>query len=91
MKKTKIALLSILALGLTVSSCKKNKSVDLLLNITGLENLGSEAKYEGWLIVDGEALTTGTFDVDDNGDMSATTFSVNQKNLEDASTFCINN
>ncbi len=74
---------------MALASCKKNKSVDLALNITGLENLGSEARYEGWIIVDGEAISTGIFDVDDAGNLSETTFEVNQKNLEDASTFVL--
>jgi hypothetical protein len=45
--------------------------------------------YEGWIIVDGEAITTGTFTVDASGSMSTNTFSVNKKNLEDASSFVL--
>ncbi|MFD1552892.1 hypothetical protein DNU06_07990 [Putridiphycobacter roseus] len=89
MKKSKITLLAILSIGLVFTSCKKNKSVDLALNINGLENLGSTAKYEGWIIVDGDAISTGVFEVNDAGEMSTTTFEVNQKDLEDASTFVL--
>jgi hypothetical protein len=89
MKRTKIVLLSILAIGIGFTSCKKNKSVDLSLDISGLENLGSEYRYEGWIIVDGDAISTGVFDVNDAGTLSATSFSVNQLNLEDASTFVL--
>ena len=39
----------------------------LALSFDGLEPLGDSAEYEGWLIVDGEAISTGRFDVADGG------------------------
>ncbi len=81
---TAVASLTILAVG-----CKKNKTVDLSLNVSGLENLGSDYVYEGWIIVEDEPISTGTFTVNDAGTMSATGFPVNQKELEDASTFVL--
>lgn len=80
---------AIAAMGLFMASCKKNKSVDLELNISGLENLGADYLYEGWIIVDETPVSTGTFSVNDAGTMSATSFSVNQKELEDAASFVL--
>lgn len=34
---------------------------DLTVDLTGLEELGSDFVYEGWLIVDGSPVSTGTF------------------------------
>jgi hypothetical protein len=48
----------------------------LELRFTGLEELGAEAVYEGWLIVDGAPVSTGTFSVDGNGVPSARAFEV---------------
>lgn len=62
---------------------------ELTLNFSGLENLGDQATYEGWLIVDGSPVTTGTFDVDDNGNLSKTTFAVANEDLEKAATFVL--
>ena len=59
---------------------------DLTLNISGLEDLGSSAMYEGWLIVPSTAKTggiaaemavsTGTFSVNANGELSQTEFEI---------------
>lgn len=72
---------------------------ELTLNITGLEDLGSSAKYEGWIIVPstaktGGALTdipvsTGTFTVDANGNLSQTTFTVDATDLQNAAAFVL--
>jgi hypothetical protein len=62
---------------------------NLTLNISGLEDLGSDAIYEGWLIVNGAPVTTGTFTVDASGNMSQTSFSVNATDLDEASTFVL--
>lgn len=66
-----------------------NLNNNLNLDITGLEDLGSEARYEGWLIVDGAAISTGLFDVDANGNLSETSFEVDAADLESASTFVL--
>ncbi len=61
------------------------------LNLTfdGLEDLGSDFVYEGWLIVNGNAVTTGVFRVDANGAMSQNDFEVSQSDLDNASTFVL--
>lgn len=86
----------IAAIGLvTISSCKKDEESttpsngNLNLNISGLENLGSNFTYEGWVIVDGAPVTTGTFNVDDMGNMSKTSFSISTSNLNNASAFVL--
>ena len=59
------------------------------VSIEGLENLGSDYVYEGWLIVDGSPVSTGTFNVDDNGDLSETTFEVNKSDADAATKFVL--
>jgi len=76
---------------MTFIACDKDddSNSNLNLNISGLEDLGSTALYEGWLIVDGSPVTTGTFSVDANGDLSKTSFDVNKSDLENATTFVL--
>ncbi|MDH3269587.1 MAG: hypothetical protein OEM46_12125, partial [Ignavibacteria bacterium] len=71
----------------------------LKLNINGLEDLGSSAKYEGWIIVptipksngvvEDLPVSTGTFTVDANGNLSQTDFEVNATSLANATTFVL--
>jgi len=72
---------------------------DLTLSINGLEDLGSSAMYEGWLIVPSTAKTggiaaetavsTGTFSVNANGELSKTSFSVDNDDLANAAVFVL--
>lgn len=62
---------------------------DLTLNINGLENLGADFAYEGWIIVDGAPVSTGTFSVDGNGNLSASIFEVDTDELEAATMFVL--
>lgn len=62
---------------------------NLNLTINGLANTGNTAMYEGWIIVDGEPVSTGTFSVDDNGNMSKTSFMVDSENLAMAEMFVL--
>ena len=61
----------------------------LQLNLTGLEDLGTDYAYEGWIIVDGAPVTTGVFEVDANGALSKTSFEVDADQLEKATTFVL--
>lgn len=61
----------------------------LTLDIRGLTNLGADAVYEGWIIIDDNAISTGRFNVDLQGDMRRNTFFVNKQNLADAETFVL--
>lgn len=72
--------------------CKKdNENVDakLNLNILGLEDLGNSAMYEGWIMVDGSPMTTGTFTVDGSGNLNETSFTVNSDDLASATAFIL--
>jgi hypothetical protein len=62
---------------------------NLNLNITGLEDLGANYAYEGWMIVEGKAITTGVFNVDGNGNLSQTAFPVNATDLAKATAFVL--
>ena len=67
----------------------------LTLNISGLEDLGSTAQYEGWILVpttaksDGSASevakTTGVFTVNANGQLSQTEFDIDATDLSEES------
>lgn len=61
----------------------------LTLGLSGLEDLGSDFAYEGWVIVDGNPVTTGTFTIGSDGTPSATTFDVTQANLDAATMFVL--
>ena len=82
------------AVGLIFTSCNDDDSdgpsvSDLTLSIDGLEDLGSDFAYEGWIIVDGDPVSTGTFTVDANGNLSETTFEVSNSELEAATMFVL--
>ena len=48
-------------------SDEMSDGVPLNLSFTGLEPLGADAVYEGWVIVEGEPVSTGRFAIDDTG------------------------
>jgi hypothetical protein len=76
---------------LFLASCKKDKDKDnnLTLNINGLEDLGSTARYEGWIMVNGNPVSTGTFSVNGSGQLSQTSFYVNRQQLQSATAFVL--
>ena len=55
---------------------EKLKNDELQLSITGLENLGPHARYEGWVIIEGSPVSSGVFTVNNAGQMSRTIFEV---------------
>ena len=61
-KKTIYALM---AIAMLTTACSKEDhgktTARLTLELTGLEELGSDYVYEGWIIVDGNPVSTGTF------------------------------
>ncbi len=59
------------------------------LDITGLENLGSNYAYEGWIIVDGSPVSTGVFTVGSDGASSQTSFEVDAEQLAMATAFVL--
>lgn len=86
-----LALISLVAF----NSCKKDDEKDdnlqgnLSLSFTNLENLGSGYQYEGWIMVDGSPVTTGTFTVDDNSTLSQTSFTLDAEDLDAATAFIL--
>ncbi|MBV6644093.1 MAG: anti-sigma factor [Cyclobacteriaceae bacterium] len=89
----KILLLSLISAFL-FSACGDDDDGDpattnLLINIIGLEDLGDDFVYEGWIIVDGSPISTGTFEVNSSGTPSTTSFMVDSENLEQASMFVL--
>ncbi|GGZ71975.1 anti-sigma factor [Algibacter mikhailovii] len=79
---------------LTLSFCATSCSSDddntpstatLSLNLEGLEALGSNYVYEGWIIVDGAPVSTGTFSSID----FPQSFNVDAAQLEAATTFVL--
>lgn len=79
---------------ISISGCKKNdddttQTGNLTLAFTNLENLGDNAQYEGWIMVDGTPVTTGTFTVADDGTLSRSTFSIEAASLEAATAFIL--
>ena len=85
--------LAVLALGLVATSCSSDDdntsnvpaNSDLTLNLSGLEALGDDFVYEGWIIVDGSPVSTGTF----TSVAFPQTFSVNTSDLNSATTFVL--
>jgi len=92
-KKSPIALIALLGI-VTLMSCSNDDDLSpaskpLVLDISGLENLGNDYVYEGWVIVDGVAISTGTFTVDDAGAWSASSFDVDASDLDNAAKFVL--
>jgi len=87
-------LLAIALLGFTACSEDEEPTPpattqDITLNIDGLQNLGDDYVYEGWIIVAGSPVSTGTFSVDDSGALSETTFTVQITDAEAATKFVL--
>ncbi|TYA65958.1 anti-sigma factor [Seonamhaeicola marinus] len=81
--------LAVLALGVLGVSCSDDdnpiKTSRLTLNLDGLEELGSDYVYEGWIIVDGNPVSTGTF----SSVTFPQTFNVDKDDLNRATTFVL--
>jgi len=85
-------LFALLAVTITFYSCdddEEDNTGSLTLDISGLGNLGDDYLYEGWVIVDGAPVSTGTFSVDDDGKLSATSFEMDAVMLDAATTFVL--
>lgn len=81
--------LAVLTFGMLATSCSNddddNASTELVVNLDGLEALGSDYVYEGWLIVNGAPVSTGTF----SSVTFPQTFQVSADNLANATTFVL--
>ncbi|MDF1695476.1 MAG: anti-sigma factor [Saprospiraceae bacterium] len=84
--------LIVVAFAMVLISCGDDENASenqLNLMFTGLENLGDEFAYEGWIMVDGSPKSTGVFTVDENGALSNSSFDLNADDLESATTFIL--
>jgi hypothetical protein len=86
----------IIAVIIGITGCSNNDNPsnppatgELTLNVTGLKDLGSSAKYEGWIIVNGTPKSTGKFTVDSNGQLSSNMFAVDKSDLDNATKFVL--
>jgi len=87
-----LKLLVLVVIAFTVTFCSDDDgptTKDLVLNISGLENLGSDFVYEGWIIINSSPISTGRFSVDDNGVLSETSFTLDIDELAAATTFVL--
>jgi len=92
----KLKTISLLALVgiLAFTSCKKEEddmdtTKNLLLNITGLSDLGKDYAYENWIMVDGAPVSAGIFNVDASGNLSKTSFPIEIADLDKATAFIL--
>lgn len=87
----KKVLISLLAISMAFYACDDDddNTGNLVLDLSGLTNLGDDYVYEGWIIVDSSPVSTGTFTVNDEGVLSATTFEVDGAMLDAATTFVL--
>ncbi len=86
-------LIAILLFGISLTSCDsdddENQTQSLTLDITGLQNLGSDYAYEGWIMVDGAPQTAGIFTVNDQGVLSQNSFELDQDALSKATAYIL--
>lgn len=85
-------LFAALVIGLFILSGCQDQQVttnSFSVAITGLEDLGNDYVYEGWLIVDGSPVSTGVFTVNSTGVLSQTSFEADISNLESATKFVL--
>lgn len=95
----KLQLLSALAIIPMMFACDKNENdpmdpadpttKTLTLNIDNLSDVGADATYEGWIIVNSTPISTGTFNVDADGNLSQSTFTVSIADLDAATDFVL--
>lgn len=99
MKKT-ILILALLIPYIFFTSCDKeedeindnnNTEVDneLTVNIENLAPSAGDEQYEGWILVGGNPVSTGTFTVNSEGELSKTKFIVDPDDLSSATDFIL--
>ena len=78
-----------LSLTMVVAPLAAADEVYFDIDANGLDDLGAGWAYEGWLIVDGSPVSTGTFTVDQAGALSRRTFAVAVDDEDGISTFVL--
>jgi hypothetical protein len=93
MKKRILSIATVLAALVLFVACEDDEEVNtsgtLSLNISNLAALSADEQYEGWIIVDGAPVSTGTFEVNGSGDLSVSSFSVDAAQLSSATDFVL--
>lgn len=89
----KIFSLALIALVAFVG-CKEDNDTDpangnLSLTLGNLPDLGDGYAYEGWIMVDGSPVTTGTFTINASGNLSSSVFTVDEDMLQAATAFIL--
>lgn len=89
-----VTVIALMAILMTAASCSKDNdngpvNGNLNWNFSGLEDLGNDYAYEGWLIVDGAPVSAGIFTVDANGNPSQTSFEMDQVSLDKATAYVL--
>ncbi len=79
---------------ITITGCNNDDDTppttgNLTLKISGLEDLGNDFTYEGWLIVNGTPVSAGTFNVNSSGTLSKTSFEIGLNNLDIATAYIL--
>jgi len=78
---------------LIMASCSEDDPAvttgDLTLSLSNLSESASGEVYEGWIIVEGSPVSTGTFTVDGSGVLSQNTFEIDNAMLESATAFVL--
>ncbi len=81
-----------LGAGLLLSACgssNNSESMKLAFSFSGLEDLGSDFVYEGWLIVNGSPVSAGRFTVNGNGQASLSEFTVSEDTALNATKYVL--
>ena len=89
MKKLFFLSLSVMILASCSDDDPAATTQDLTLSFSNLSESASDEVYEGWIIVDGSPVSTGTFTVDANGSLSQNTFVVDIAMVEAATDFVL--
>ncbi|MBD3297919.1 MAG: hypothetical protein GF341_04625, partial [candidate division Zixibacteria bacterium] len=85
-----LAVLLVGAVALLVGCSDDDEENALLaLSFLGVEDLGDDYVYEGWILVDGTPISTGTFTVDEMGVPDESQFMVNSAHLAAATKFIL--
>lgn len=95
MKRVKFPIILMAVLSLVVFSCDDDdddmmmEDNMLTLIISNLVDLGDAERYEGWIVVNGVPVSTGTFTVNGSGMMSQNQFTVDTEDLAAATDFVL--
>lgn len=78
----------------TIVGCEDDENTSsstktLTLDIDGLEDLGNDYAYEGWIMVNGSPVSAGVFNVDADGNLSQTQFSLNANDIDEATAYIL--